>query len=460
MKRKSASKSAFFNPRALIGFGLCSVGVALVVFALIPSPKPVARDNRLARDMPTFGEDPENEAIDLGRLEQFWSDRLTYPTGNFNPAWMRQAAAQHERIPRGIPAGNFTKLSAKANVKGRLAPVSPLALSTTSFTALGPLPEHMTGFSGCYDYGTTEGCVNDIVIDPTTTTNGSIVAYAASVGGGVWKTTNCCSSSTNWSVVTDDPLIATTSIDTLVIDPHNHNTIYAGTGDLNYGSFSRGSQGILKSPNAGATWTVLGASVFGPDYTEPAGQYPQYNAVGKVRIDPNNSNNVAAGTKEGLYISNDAGVSWTQCATNSFSSQRQDITGLELTNMGGGSTRVLAAVGVRGFATPVQYDLGNQGANGIYSATMPASGCPTFTSITSNANGFVNGATNMNASSGSPYVNSTTGNQLSRIDIAVAPSNPSVIYAQVGSITANGNSGCGGGSGCQLGAWVTIDGGT
>jgi hypothetical protein len=469
MKRKSASKSAFFNPRALIGFGLCSVGVALVVFALIPSPKPVARDNRLARDMPTFGEDPENEAIDLGRLEQFWSDRLTYPTGNFNPAWVRQAAAQHERIPRGIPAGNFTKLSAKANVKGRLASVSPLALSTTSFTALGPLPEHMTGCSGCYDYGTTEGRVNDIVIDPTTTTNGSIVAYAASVGGGVWKTTNCCSGSTNWSVVTDDPLIATTSIDTLVIDPHNHNTIYAGTGDLNYGSFSMGSQGILKSTNAGATWTVLGASVFGPDYTEPAGQYPQYNAVGKVRVDPNNSNNVAAGTKEGLYISNDAGVSWTQCATNSFSSQRQDITGLELTNMGGGSTRVLAAVGVRGFATPVQYDLGNQGANGIYSATMPASGCPTFTSITSNANGFVFGTAvsgspyttgaAINASSGAPYVSATSGNQLSRIDIAVAPSNPNVIYAQAGSIAGNTASGCGGGSGCQLGAWVTTDGG-
>src|ERR1017187_9965214 len=140
-------KFAYFNPRTLIGFALCSVGVALVVFALIPFPNRLASAKRPARDMPTFGEDPENEAIDLGRLEQYWSDRLTYPTGNFNPAWVRQAAAQHERIPRGIPAGNFTKLSAKANVKGRLASVSPLALSTTSFTALGPLPEHMTGCS-------------------------------------------------------------------------------------------------------------------------------------------------------------------------------------------------------------------------------------------------------------------------------------------------------------------------
>ena len=49
--------------------------------------------------------------------------------------------------------------------------------------------------------------------------------------------------------------------------------------------------------------------------------------------------------------------------------------------MGGGETRILAAVGVRGFATTVQYDLGNNGANGLYSANVPASGCPSFTSI-------------------------------------------------------------------------------
>ena len=42
--------------------------------------------------------------------------------------------------------------------------------------------------------------------------------------------------------------------------------------------------------------------------------------------------------------------------------------------MGGGVTRILAAVGVRGFATTVQFDLGMNGANGIYSATIGSSG--------------------------------------------------------------------------------------
>ena len=46
------------------------------------------------------------------------------------------------------------------------------------------------------------------------------------------------------------------------------------------------------------------------------------------------------------------------CLTNNFSTQRQDVTGLELSDMGGGTTRIIAAIGTRGFATYVQYDLG------------------------------------------------------------------------------------------------------
>ncbi len=430
----------------------------------------------------TLGHAP-TDAERLITEEEFWYHRLTYPTGHYSPAWTRAAAEQDRAIKRGVPAGR------KGLVLNPALGIKPM--NSNSFTALGPMPENMVGCSGCYSYGTTEGRVNAIVTDPTTTTNGSIVAYMGSVGGGVWKTTNCCTANTTWSVTTDSPELATTSIDTLAIDPNNHLTIYAGTGDLNYGSFSMGSQGILQSMDGGNTWTTLGAEVFGPEYIEPAGNYPQYNAVGKVRVDPNNSNNIVAGTKMGLYLSYDQGQTWTNCPTNSFTNQRQDITGLELTNMGGGVTRILAAVGTRGFPTYVQYDLGNNGANGLYTATMQASGCPTFTSIASNANGFVFGT----QVSGSPYLtgalmnagsgnacnypltggnatycgNGATGgtttnggtvNNLGRIDIAVAPSNPNYIYAQAQSINWNSSSGCGSVNGCQLGAWVSTNGGT
>jgi len=464
--RRSLGEDGFFGLRALLGFSLCFVGIAFAIFALNRATEPTQRTEP-PRYMPVPTDNPQEETAALGRLEQFWFDRLTFPTGRFNPAWVRAAAAQHDRMQSGVPFGQHLKLNL----------ASPNALSPTSFTALGPQPERMTGCSGCFNYTTTQGRVNTIAVDPTTTTNGSIVAYLGSVGGGVWKTTNCCSDTTTWSVVTDDPLIGTTAIDTITIDPNNHNTIYAGTGDLNYGSFSMGSQGILKSTDAGATWVVLGADVFGPSYDEPPGQFPQYNAVGKVRVDPNSSNNVVAGTKKGLYFSYDGGVNWTgPCTTNSFNTQRQDITGLELTDIGGGVTRIIAAVGVRGFATTVQYDLGANGANGIYKGTMSLSGCPNdFTLISRNDNGFVFGTqvtgspytigAPMNAGSGTPYAIASpspappVGTQLGRIDIAVAPSNSNYIYAQVGSIAFNSNGGCGNTNGCQIGVWSSTDGG-
>src|SRR5882757_6209015 len=472
MKNKSSTRSTrraqsgFMNLRRLLALTLGLSGVTLAILA--GKDGALRRPSGLERYMPVPGSDTRGEANGLAELEQYWHNRLTFPTGRFDPAWLRAAAAQHARMATGVPAGQ--------HLKPDLA--NPNALSTTNFTALGPQPERMTGCSGCYDYTTTEGRVNAIAVDPTTTVNGSIVAYAGAVGGGVWKTTNCCSASTIWTVVTDDPLISTTSIDTVTIDPSNHNTVYAGTGDLNFGSFAMGSQGILKSTDAGGTWTVLGADVFGMAYVEPPGQFPQYNAVGKVRVDPNNSNKVVAGTKQGLYLSYDGGTNWTgPCFTNNFSTQRQDVTGLELSNMGG-TTRIVAAIGTRGFPTSVQYDLGKNGANGLYSATMGSSGCPSFTSIASNANGFVFGnqvvgspyttGAPMNAGTGTPCdypISGGTGtcgsstNQLGRIDIAVAPSNPNYIYAQAGSIVWNNNGGCGNTNGCQLGAWASTDGG-
>ena len=293
--------------------------------------------------------------------------------GPLNPAWVRTAAAQDARVRRGVPTGRPRPFAAR---RGTAA----AALSTSGFTSLGPKPERMTGCGGCFDYTTTAGRINAIVIDPTTTTHGSIVAYAASVGGGVWKTTNCCSASTTWTVTTDDPLIATTA-STRSRSTRTTTTRSTPAPATSTTAPSRwAARASSRSTDGGAHWTVLGADVFGPAYTEPAGQFPQYDAVGKVRVDPNNSDNVVAGTKKGLYFSYDGGANWTgPCTTNGFTTMRQDITGLELSNMGGGVTRILAAVGVRGFATTVQYDLGQNGANGIYSATMPASGCPSFT---------------------------------------------------------------------------------
>ncbi|HMA35859.1 MAG TPA: hypothetical protein VKY74_15445, partial [Chloroflexia bacterium] len=346
---------------------------------------------------------------DLLTMEDYWNTRVTYPTGRFSTAWLLKAAAQDHLIPSGIPDGQV--------IYNRATSHSPLALNPAAFTALGPQPEQTDGCFNCYNYGHVSGRVNDLAIDPTNPT----VAYLASVGGGIWKTTNCCVTTTTWLPTLDNPLISTVSVDTIAIDPNNHNTVYVGTGDLNFGSFAMGSAGVLKTTDAGQSWAVLGSSVFTPPYPEPVGYYPQYQAIGKVRVDPRNSNNVVAGTKTGLYFSYDAGVNWSgPCLPDTFTTQRQDVTGLILRN-NGASTDLYTVVGTRGFSTTVQYDLAENGANGIYKTTMPASACPTgWTLLTTPANGWPAGT-----GTGVPY--HLGGNPVGRIDIAQSPSNPLVI---------------------------------
>ena len=105
--------------------------------------------------------------------------------------------------------------------------------------------------------------------------------------------------------------MGTTATDDVTVDPNNSNVIYAATGDISFGSFAFGSAGVLKSTNAGASWQTLGASTFNSVYPAAAGgTYPQYQAVTKVKVDPNNSKKVIVGTKTGLFFSYDAGANW------------------------------------------------------------------------------------------------------------------------------------------------------
>jgi hypothetical protein len=147
---KRLGEGGFINLRVLVGLTLGLAGIALAIFA--GKDAAVPRVSEPERYMPVPGAKGQSEASALEQLEQYWHDRLTYPTGRFDPAWVRAAVAQHERMAIGVPAGLHLKLN-RAN---------PNALSTTNFTALGPQPLRMTGCSGCFDYTTTEGRVNAI----------------------------------------------------------------------------------------------------------------------------------------------------------------------------------------------------------------------------------------------------------------------------------------------------------
>ncbi|WP_395684177.1 hypothetical protein [Dokdonella sp.] len=359
----------------------------------------------------------------------YWAVRVAYAGDpqrlRFEPAWLLDSARQDRAIASGVPSGSKTY---------RRSADKALALDPNAFTLLGPQP--LTGES--FGADRAAGRTNVIVSDP----DNASVAWLGSDGGGVWKTTNCCTPNTTWTVKTDFPEIASMAIGDLTMDPSNHDVLYAGTGDLRYGSMSFGAAGVLKSTDRGETWQLLGASVFNPMYGPSAGGFPQYQAIGKVVVDPNNSNNVIVGAKTGVYFSYDAGVNWTgPCYTNAFTSgageQRQDTTGLLAVNRAG-ATWLYAAVGTRGNATPVQPNLNKNGANGVYRAVMPASGCPAVGDWTLLASGFPAGTGN-----GTP--NTSRG----RLELAVAPSDPLTLYAMFSNVTGSG----------ILGIYKTIDGG-
>lgn len=388
---------------------LLALPIALILGCAGSNPRPVAET-----EAPKLRGALAREAY----VGPYWLDRYTYPTGTFDAAWIQQALEQQRLMPSGLPRGDH----------GATRRSAAHPLGTTSFTLLGPEPINPTG-----DAGRT----NTILTHPTDPN----VAWIASDGGGIWKTTNCCSANTTWSVKTDTPEIASSAIGDLTMDPNNPDVLYAGTGDLRYGSFSFGAYGVLKSVDAGETWQVLGSDVFTPFFPPSAGGFPQYQAIGQVKVDPNNSNTIVVGAKTGLYFSYDAGQNWSgPCLTNAFSSQRQDVTALQLRDLGA-STELLVGVGVRGFATTVQPDLNQNGANGIYRAAMPSSGCPaSWTLVSRPDNGWPAGT-----GGGTPG-----SNTLGRVELALAPSNQNIVYAKVAS---------GSNASAILGIWRSNNGG-
>lgn len=346
----------------------------------------------------------------------FWAIRASYPTGDFQPQWLVQALPAHQAMAVDMPAGTGEFVT-------RAKSAGTLNLPADRFTSLGPSPKNFTAGGG--GSGAVGGRVNVVVAHPSN----PAIAWAATDGGGVWKTTNCCTTATTWRVTTDFPAANSIAIGELALDPNNPDVIYAGTGDLRFGSFSFGAAGVLKSTDGGETWAVLGAELFNPYFPPLLGNFPQYQAIGQIEVDPRNSQTVLVGAKTGLYLSYDGGSNFTgPCLSNTFNTQRQDITGL-VTRAFPDRTEIFAAVGVRGFGTTVQPDLSLNGANGIYRASVPASGCPTDWALLSRGdNGWPAGTAN-----GTPNTN------IGRISLEISPSNPDVLYAKVAIATSAAN---------------------
>ena len=142
-----------------------------------------------------------------------------------------------------------------------------------------------------------------------------------------------------------------------------------------------GSQGILKSTDAGATWTVLGAGRLRAGLHRAAGPVPavRRGRQGARRPEQRAARSSPARRRASSSPTTAASTGPGPCTTNGFATQRQDITGLELVGHGrrrrGSSPRSACAASRR----PSSTTSARTARTGSTPRTMPASGCPTFT---------------------------------------------------------------------------------
>ena len=145
------------------------------------------------------------------------------------------------------------------------------------------------------------GRVQDIEIDPKNPS----VWYVASAFGGLWKTEN-----RGISFEQKFPRIGQVEAFNLccvVVDPKDSNVVWLGTGENKSQRSAHFGTGLYKSTDAGNSWTLVGLE--------------NSEHIGKIAIDPRNSNVVwvaaqgplfSSGGERGLYKTTDGGKSWTR----------------------------------------------------------------------------------------------------------------------------------------------------
>ena len=220
--------------------------------------------------------------------------------------------------------------------------------------------------------GNIGGRTRTLVIDPQQTQT----MYTGGVSGGVWKTTN---GGAAWRPTGDT--LANIAINSLVMDPRDNNRLYAGTGEGYFREIVRGTGlplrggGIFVSTDAGESWSVLEST-----------RTSDFHFVNDLFVSSVDTNRIYAATRTGVFRSSDAGQSWTRILSVDASGGCLELAA----RPGAASDYLYASCGTLGQATV--YRSVDAAAGGAWSAVLSEP-------------------------------------NMGRTSIAVAPSNPDVVYA-------------------------------
>ncbi|HWF44026.1 MAG TPA: T9SS type A sorting domain-containing protein [Candidatus Kapabacteria bacterium] len=144
--------------------------------------------------------------------------------------------------------------------------------------------------------GSVSGRGSTIAFDP----NGAI--YYGTTLGGLWKTTDL---GQNWVSLSDSWKVL--AVGGVAVDPVHPNIIYAGTGVANGligGASTAAGVGIYKSTDNGLNWTLL-----------PLGNME--NVTTQMEVNPANTNLIYHAGLAGIFVSADAGETWSHVLSSS-----------------------------------------------------------------------------------------------------------------------------------------------
>jgi photosystem II stability/assembly factor-like uncharacterized protein len=172
----------------------------------------------------------------------------------------------------------YEKFAQNSSANNNRTMAAPIGI----WTEIGPLSINPT-----VSWNPGYGKVSAIAIHPSNTN----IIYVGTPGGGIWKSTNAGST---WIPILDNNA-AWISIGAMTISPSNQSVIYASAGE--------NSEAIIKSTNAGLTWSASGSGITG--------------SINYILNHPTNSNILFATGEFGIYRSTNAGASWTNVYSGS-----------------------------------------------------------------------------------------------------------------------------------------------
>ena len=236
------------------------------------------------------------------------------------------------------------------------------------------------------------GRTRALLFDLSDAANGYKKVWAGGVSGGLWRCNDITAVTPVW--VKQDDLFDNLAVSSIIQDPSDFNIMYFGTGEGWFNIDAVQGAGIWKTTDGGTTWNRLSStqSFF---YVQDLSFDANGNLYATVR--PTNS----GGGNSGLMKSADGGLSWVSVLNTPVASNNRGAD-IELASNG-----------------DLYVSMGTNASNGgIYRSSFTVHGA-----ATGNAGTWVNITPNTSGNITNP------SSLWSRIELAVAPSDPDRVYA-------------------------------